>query len=219
MAKKDEKKSRKHSARYEERSKRFEKHMERLGEKFGGRMEKQGKEFGEEVEGLVDRFSEHVREREERRERKERRFGTLSLIWPIVWSIFTIVFLAFCVLILNFINASLKSYFIFQLSSFILENLYIFFAFSIFFSYARQFRRRSRSMYRIISPLVDALGIVFLVWILIFVIDLTNFYVGSGFLDSIGNFLRVNFAGIFILFLALGYGFEFIKIILKEHYV
>lgn len=219
MAKKDEKKSKakRHHISDEERGERFGKRMERLGKKFGKKMGKQGKDFGEEVAELGEKFEGDRRQSEERWERKEWRFGTFGLIWPVVGSVFTLVVLALCIWVLDFINLSLKSYFIFQVSSFLLGNLYLFFAFSLFLGYARYFRRRARRVYWLISPIVNALGVVFLVWISIFMLNLANFYVGSSFIELIANFLRLNFAGIFLVFLALGYGFEFIKRILLEY--
>jgi hypothetical protein len=189
---------------------------EEWGEKFGRRMEKQGRDFGEEVEELGERFGERMRYKGKLWERdwEDRGLETFGLIWPIIGSIFMLIFLAFGIWILDFINLSVKSYFIFQVSSFLFSNLYLFFAFSLFFGYARYFRRRFRRIYWLLSPVVGSLRLIFLVWIFIFVLGLMNFYVGSTFIQIIADFLRANFAGIFIFFLVLGYAFEFMKKIL-----
>ncbi|NYZ79605.1 hypothetical protein H0N99_05685 [Candidatus Micrarchaeota archaeon] len=205
MARKEKKK---HTETDEEWGKRFGKRMERLGKKFGKRMGKQGKEFGEEVADMGERFREHAERRRERR--KEWRFGAFGLVWPLIKSIFTIAVLAFIIVVLDFINMPLKSYFIFQVSSFLFGNLYLFFAFSLFFAYARYLRRRSNRIYWLISPIVFAMGVAFLVWILIFMLNLISFYSGSG-IDLITSFLRINFLSIFIAFMVLGYVFEIIK--------
>jgi hypothetical protein len=214
MAKEKARKPRKKSyAGDKEFGERFGRRMERLGKKFGGRMGKQGRDFGEEIGELGERFGEHMGQRAKKREREWEgwRFGTFGPLWPIIGGILTLIFLAFGIWILDFINLSVKSYFVFQVSSFLRSNLYLFFAFSLFFGYARYLRRRNRRAYWILSPVVSSLGVVFFIWISIFMLGLINFYVGSTFIDLIVNFLRVNFLGIFIFFLVLGYAFELIK--------
>jgi hypothetical protein len=213
MAKKEAKKTKSRGHTDDEWGERFGRKMERVGKKFGTRMEKQGRDFGEEVGELGEEFGGHMKHKGKvwEGEWEYRSFGFLGLLWPIIGSIFTLIFLAVGIWILNFINLSLKSYFIFQVSSFLFSNLYLFFAFSLFFGYARYFRRRFRSVYWLLSPVVSALMIIFLIWIFIFLLDLMNFYVGSVFIQSIAGFLRANFAGIFILFAVLGYAFEIMK--------
>ncbi len=213
MAKKEAKKTKWRGNADDEWGEKFGRKMERLGKKFGTRMEKQGRNFGEEVGELGERFGGHMKHKGKMWEREwdDRSFGTFGLLWPIIGSIFTLIFFAVGVWILNFINLSVKSYLIFQVSSFLFSNLYIFFAFSLFFGYARYFRRRFRSAYWLLSPVVSSLMIIFLVWISIFILDLMNFYVESIFIQSIAGFLRANFAGIFFFFAVVGYAFEIMK--------
>jgi cation transport ATPase len=200
MAEKEKKSKKKHTESDEKLGKRFGKRMKRLGEKFDNKFA-----------SMEERFTEHE---ERRRSREERQFGAFGLIWPFIKSIFTIVVLAFLILVLDLINAPLKSYFISQVSDFLLGNLYLFFAFSLFFAYARYLRRRS-NIYWVISPVVFAMGVAFLVWILVFMLDLISFYAGSG-VSVITSFLRMNFLSIFIFFMVLGYAFEIIKRMLLE---
>lgn len=197
----------------EEWGKRFGKRMERFGRKFGGRMGEQGRDFGEEFGELGERFGKRVKHkgREWKEEWEDWRSGTIGLILPLIGSIFGLIFLTFGIWVLNFINLSLKSYFITQVSDFLLLNLFLLFAFSLYFGYADYFHKRSRRNYWMFSPIVNALAAVFVIWISIFMLNLINFYAGNFFIELVVNFLRVNFVAIFVAFLVLGYAFELIK--------
>jgi len=172
-----------------------------------------GKEFGEEMKDFGERFGKHM-------EHKGKEFGkrwdnwwfrTFGFVAPIIGSIFGIIFLALGILILNFINLYLGSYFVFMISNFLLANLHIFFVFSLIFGYGDYFSKRYPETYWVVLPIINSIGAVFVAWIAIFILDLINSYVASTFIANVSNFLYTNLVGIFIVFLVLGYVFVIIK--------
>jgi hypothetical protein len=183
------------------------------GEKFGKRMEKRGKEFGEEMENLSERISEHFERRgkEWAEECKDWWFGTLGFIGPLIGSIFGVVCLAFGVWVLKFINLPLNSSFISSLSNFILTNLHWFFAIFLFFGYNDYFSKRYPKTYWIISPFTNSIGVIFVVWIAVWILNLINKFTDSAVISFVSNFLYLNLLRIFFVFLVLGYTIIFIK--------
>jgi hypothetical protein len=187
------------------------------GEEFGMGLDKGGKEFGKSMEEMGGRIREHVKShrgewREWRRERRGRLhdwwFGTFGLIAPLLGSVFGIVLLLLGILALNIINLSARSYFVYAVSAFLFSNLYLFFAVSLLMGYGKYFSRRY-GVFWIVSPFIKSIGITFVIWIAIFVLDLINVYSGSSFIAAVSNFLRVNLLGIFVVLVVLGYVFEF----------
>jgi hypothetical protein len=206
MAKKPKKDVKKYAGRTEEEWRDW-------GEKFGKRMEKRGKKFGEEMEDFGERMSKHFERRGKKwaEESKYWWFGTLGFIGPLIGSIFGIICLALVVWVLKFINLPLNSSFITSLSNFILSKLHWFFAFFLFFGYNDYFSKRYSKTYWIISPITNSIGVVFVVWIAIWILNLINTFAGSAAISFVANFLYLNLAGIFFIFLVLGYAIMFIK--------
>lgn len=182
------------------------------GEKFGKRMEKKGREFGEEVEDLAERFGRRMERRRER-ERGVRGwwFTTLGFVGPFIGSIFAFICLVIGIWVLNFFNIVLQSSFISLLTGVVLRNIHWFFAAFLFFGYDDYFTKRYHNIYWIVKPITGSVGVLFVLWIAIWLLNTINIPVNSNLITKVSNFLSVNFWGIFVLFVVLGYAFVFIK--------
>lgn len=209
MAKRSRRKPERHSDMSEEEWRDWR-------EKFQKRMEKRGMDFAEEVKDLGERFGRRMN----RRERKERWMGwwstTFGFMGSLIKSIFGMFFLVLGILALNFVNIPLGSTFISSVSSFFFRNLHWFFAAFLFFSYSDYLSRRFSKTYLLISPIVNSIGAVFVIWVAVWILNFINFYAGSSAISFVSNFLYSNLLGIFFLFLVLGYVLAIIKIFIMQ---
>jgi len=189
-----------------------EKEWRDWGEDFGKGIDSGSKKFSEGMERWGDDFGKHV-ERHGRRMEKEWKnwwFDAFGFVGPLLVSIIGIFFLAIGIWILNFVNFSLHSIFIFMLSNFLASNIQWFFLATLFLNYAKYFSRKYEG-YWIFSPMVNSLNIVYVVWILTSIFILIGVYTGVNILTNFANFLNDNLLGLFILFALIGYIFEFTK--------
>lgn len=171
------------------------------------KIEQRSREFAEEIEQLGRRLGmdiEHAARRHER-ERRERWFRTFGMIGPLVGSIFSIIFLAFGLWVLNFINLSLGSIFISNISNFFFANLHWLFAAFLFFGYSNYFSMRFPKTYWLVSPIIGSLGAVFVLWISVSLLKIINVYASSNFITSLSSFVYGNLWGIFFALVVFGY--------------
>ncbi len=183
------------------------------GEKFGKRMEKRGREFSDEMEDLGERIGKHVERRSKKwaEEYRDWWFGTLDFIGPFIGSVFGVICLALGVWLLKFVNLPLESSFISSLSNFILSKLHWFFAVFLFLGYNDYFSKRYSKTFWIISPFTNSIGVVFVIWVAVWILNLINNFAGSSVIAFVSNLLYLNLTGIFFVFLVLGYAIVFIR--------
>jgi len=181
-------------------------------------IEKRAKDFAEEIEAIGKRFHKRMERKHKQWEREWEGwwFRTLGFIGPLIRSIFGIIFLVFGIWLLNWINIPMGSNFISRLTNFIFTNLHWFFAFFVFSNYTEYFSKRYKKSYWIISPLTTSIGIVIVLWICVWLLNIINASVGSSVIASVSNFLYSNLAGILFLFLILGYAFVIIRILIMR---
>jgi uncharacterized membrane protein len=185
--------------------------------KYAGKTEEEwrewGEEFGKQMEKLGESFGSHMERRGKKLERKYRSwwFETFGFIGPLIKSVIGIFFLAIGIFILNFINIYLSNSFIFMLSDFLFTYLPLFFWASLFFGYCKYFSRIHAKIYWTISPLVDSLNIVFVIWILMSIFIMIGAYTMTDIIENFSHFLIDNLFGLFILFAIIGYVIEFAK--------
>lgn len=183
------------------------------GEKFGKRMEQRGREFGEEMEDLGERFGKHFehRAKEWKKECRDWWFFSFGFIGPLIGSIFGIICLAFGIWILKFVNLPLNSNFISALSNFFITKMHWFFAFFLFFGYSDYFNKRYQKTFWLVSPVFNSVGIVIVIWVVTWLLNLINGFINSSAISFVSRFLYLNLTGIFFVFLVLGYAIVFIK--------
>ncbi len=175
------KKHKRYAGKTEERRKDW-------GEVFGKRMERTGKGMG-----------------------KDWWFRTFGLIGPLIGSIFGIVCLSIGIWLLNLVNAPLASTFISSLSHILLANLHWFFLIILFFGYNDYFSRIYFKKYWMVSPIVNSVRIIIVIWVLLWILSLVNSNIGSSLLVSVSNSIYANLLIIFLVFAVLGYVFLIIK--------
>jgi len=173
--------------------------------------------FGEEIEAIAENFGKRMERKGKKWEKKHHDwwFRTFGFIGPIIGSIFGLVFLGFGIWVLNLVNLPLRSSFILVLSNFLFRNLHWFFGAFLFFGYSDYFSKRFSKTYCMVSPIVSSIGIIFVIWISIWILNSINTFAGSSVIASVSNFLYVNLSGIFVVFLVLGYAVTFIKKFIK----
>jgi hypothetical protein len=182
-------------------------------EELESKIEQRSREFAEEIEQLGRRLGmdiEHAARRHER-ERGERWFRAFDMMGPLVGSIFGIIFLAFGLWVLSFINLSLGSIFISDISNFFFSNLHWLFAAFLFFGYSNYFLMRFPKTYWLVSPIIGSLGAVFVLWISVSVLKIINVYASSSFITAVSGFVYGNLWGIFFAFVVFGYAVIFFR--------
>ena len=186
--------------------------------KFEYLIEQRAKEFAEEIEDIGKKFGIHVEKKTKKWEKEEYDwwFRTFGLIGPLFGSILSIIFLAFVIWMLGLINLPLGSGFISIISEFLFKNLHFFFAAFLFFGYSDYLSKKYSKTYWIISPIVTGIGIIIIIWIGIWILNLINSYAGIGLITSLTQFLSLNLGAIFFIFLVLGYLIVIIKKMIKD---
>jgi hypothetical protein len=170
--------------------------------------EKNAKHFAEEISDLGDRLSVHIdgifgtgRGHEGRGGRRDT-FGPLG---PLVSSIVGLVFLLLALSALDIMNASAGIPFVRTLSSYLYSNLHWAFSIFLLFGYAEYFSKRQRKAYAFISPLVNAAGLVIMLYIAIWSLGMTGIASENNSISSLSNLIFPNLWNIFWIAAALGY--------------
>lgn len=166
---------------FDERMDHFGEEMEHVGKKFGKHMERKGKEM------------------------ESWWYKTFGFVGPFFSSILSLVLIVVLVWVLNAVNLPFGNAFISNVSSFIMNNLAVFFAFSLFFSYSSYIHKRHRRAYLPVYPVAVAIGVTIGFWILMWAIKLVNLSFSNQILSNVSLFIQGNLLGIFTLFLFLGY--------------
>lgn len=184
--------------------------------KYAGKTEKEWREWGEEFGKSMEKVGEDFEKRMEERGKLKKRyrswmFETFGFIGPIIGSIISIFILVIGIWILRTINMYLADAFISMLSDFLYSNIQLFFLASLFFGYCNYFSRRYAKNYRIFSPIVNSLNIVFVIWILASIFVLIGIYSWIYIFSDISYFLLRNLFILFIAFAVIGYILELEK--------
>jgi hypothetical protein len=169
------------------RSRSFSEGMERWGDDFGKRMEEHGKKI--ENWWII----------------------TFGFIGPLLGSIINIIFIAIAIVILNFINSFALNSFIFLLSNFFSMYIYWFFLASLFFGYCNYLSIKYQRRYWLISPIVNSLNIIFVIWIIASIFNIIGIYVNAAAITAFSGFVLVSLLALLSIFIVLGYVFEISK--------
>lgn len=164
-----------------------------------------GKEFSRNIDQGSKKFSEAMERHGKRWEPAYRGFwfDTLGFIGPLVRSVIGIVFLVLAIWIVSYINGLISSEFVLALKNFLFAYIGIFFLASLFFGYARYFSVRRPRTYWLLSPIVNSLKVIYIIWILASVIGM----VGA---ISAASLAVAMLPSLFFVFVFIGYGYEII---------
>lgn len=173
-------------------TKSFEKHFETRMEQFGQEM------------GLAgERFGKHMEKRGIQAENWWHR--TFGFAGPFLSSILSIILIAVMVWVLNMVNLPFGNVFINDVATFLIFNLPLLFAISLFYSYSSYIKKWFNRIYIPMSPVIVAIGATIGAWLLMWALILVNMSISVPFLTTISMFIQANFLGVFIVFLFLGY--------------
>ena len=179
----------------------FGKHLDRGSRSFPEGMERWGEVFGKRME--------------ERSKKMENWWIiTFGFIGPLLGSIINIIFIAITIVLLNFINYFAINTFIFLLSNFFSMNIYWFFLASLFFGYCNYLSIKYRKKYWLISPIVNSLNIIFVIWIIASIFNIIGIYIGAATITAFSSFVLVSLLALLSIFIVFGYVFEISKKIL-----
>jgi len=190
--------------------KRSKRKLKTQKKKFERTIEQRFKDFAEEVEDLAERFDFHVEKKSKKIE--SHWFGTLGFLWPLIGGVFGLLFLAFGIWLLSWVNFSLQNIFISTITNFLFINIHWFFAAFLLFGYGDYLSRRFTQEYWTISPIFVSMRVYFTIWFSVWILKLINLYAENEIIRVISNFLSLNIWGISVLFLVLGY----VGIVLKK---
>jgi hypothetical protein len=167
-------------------------------------LEKNANDFAEELAVLAENIG--VRFKDKHPEKKDGwGFRVFGFVGPLLGSVFGVLFLMFFAWIVNFINLGLNSFILSGVSSFFWNNAYWFFVLFLFFGYSDYISKRFEKKYWVVSPFVSSAGLVFIVWISIWALNMINIQANSVFVNLLSNFLYSNMFGIMFAFIILDY--------------
>jgi hypothetical protein len=166
---------------------------------------KWGEEFGERMDNWGKNFGKRMEQRSKEKEWKERWFWTWGILGPLLGSVFGVIGLVILVWILKFINLPLNNAFISGLATFLLSNLYWFFAAWLFFGYNHYFSWRFRKAYWIVAPITTSISIVIAMWLAILALNFVNTFTALKALAYVSTILYSLMVALFVLFIVIGY--------------
>jgi phage shock protein C len=173
------------------------------------RVEKNVEHFSEEMGDLGERIGKRFEERGEHWDSWFHR--TFGVVGPLISSVFALVIFALIVWVIGIVNFSGSS-FLLTIRSFLMTNIGLFFLIFLFFSYASYFSKASRRAYAPFSPLVVAVGIGIVLWIIGSIFGFVGDYTGVFVLSQAGLFLTGNtLFQIFFVVLLIGYAVYFVR--------
>ena len=218
MVKKSKRKSKIYAGKTEEEWRDWGEKFGKRIDKVGKKIEKKGKEISIEVEDLAERVGKEIEKKGKKCEKKWKDwwFRTFGHIGPLLKVIFGFIWLVIGLWILNLINSNLASSFVSDISNFILTNIHWFFGASLFFAYNEYFSRKYPETFWVIRPITSGIGVVIVIWFLVWILNLINNYTENITIGLVSNFLYTNRWGIFVVFLVLGYGMVMIKKIFER---
>jgi phage shock protein C len=166
--------------------------------------------FSEEVGDLGERIGKRF---EERGESWDSWFHkTFGVVGPLISSVFGLVVFALVIWMIGIVNFS-DSAFLLTIRSFLMTNIGLFFLIFLFFSYSSYFSKASRRSYAPFSPLVTAVGIGIMLWILSSVFGFVGSYAGVSVLSQAALLLAGNtLFQIFFVVLLIGYAVYFVRV-------
>ncbi len=141
---------------------------------------------------------------------------TLGILGPLISSVFSILVLSFIILALNFFSFQIRNIVLFDIYSFLMTNIGLFFLISLFFSYASYFSKSYPKFYLFFSPIVTAVGVLVGFWIFLNFINIVNYYLENLTISVITFFINRNLFSIFLILIFLGYLTIFIKSSIKK---
>ena len=189
--------------------------------KYAGKTEKEwrdwGEEFGKTMEKVGEDFGKHMEGRGKQLEKKCKGwwFYTFGFIGPLISSIIGILFLVIAIWFLNFANIHLFNSFISMLSDFLFSNIQFFFLASLFFGYCKYFSMRYEKNYWTVSPIVNGLNAIFVIWILVSMFIMVGAYTMTDIITNFSAFILRILWILFALFTLIGYLSEFAKVSFK----
>jgi type II secretory pathway component PulF len=158
------------------------------------------------IEDRLEDFGEEFREIAHKFEGKKQAkcedfFG---IIGPIVKSVLGLILLIFSIWLLKIINATFLNSFVYNLSWFLYSNIAILFLASLLFNYGDYFSKKHKH-YCLISPIINSIRAVFVLWIFAYIIMFVGDYTRIGMMSSGAIWVQSNLYGIFGLCLIIGY--------------
>lgn len=177
------------------------------------------KDLAEEICGLVPELK-GTREKAKGQKRKEnaqeKHFSMLGFLWPVLSALVGILCMLFTIVLLNIVNIKLENYFVTALAAFFYNNLYLFFAISLFFGYADYLKSKFSYFYWVIDPLIGTMAVICILWIFVMALNLATPYPQNNFLIIFSNVIYLNLEKVFFIFLVLGYLMLIYRMIIKE---
>jgi len=166
-------------------------------------LEKNAENFAEELEALAEKIGIKFEGHKERHD--DWGFRVFGFVAPLLGSVFGALFLLFFAWMINLINTGLGISLFSSIYLFVRNNIYLFFGLFIFFGYSDYFSKRYKKTFWTVSPIINGVGLLFAIWISIFVLNVISNYYNSVFLCNVSNILYSNMLGLYFVFILLGY--------------
>ena len=177
----------------------FAEEVGQIGKKAGKKIEQGMKNFGEEVNDIGKRVSKELEKTgKELESGVERTFGVL---WPLIASLIGLVILWLVIVMMKVASDDVPVFT--DISNFLQTYLWLFFALILFFSYTGYASRKCQP-FRWISPVISAIGFVLVIWIVINIFKILNFF-EIQFLRESASIIERILPLVFVLVLVFGY--------------
>ncbi|MDH7517213.1 MAG: PspC domain-containing protein [Candidatus Thermoplasmatota archaeon] len=198
-AKKTDTSARKKKTSLDEQVENFAEEIGQLGIKAGKTIEKGVRDFGEEVSDIGKRVTKELEKTGKEFEGwVDRTFG---ILWPLIVSIIGLAVLWIIIVVMKSTSGTVPVFA--DVGDFLQTYLWLFFCLMLFFLYTG-YASRKYQPFRWISPVLSAIGIILVIWVVIEIFRIFDFFGIRFFEDFLLAINRV-LPLIFILVLIFGY--------------
>lgn len=208
--KKKYKKTQTKTPAFEKQVEDFAEEVGQLGKKAGKTIGQGMKNFGEEVGDIGKRVGKEIEKTSKEIESwYDRTFG---IFWPFIVSLVGIVILWLVIEIMRIMSDENPVFG--KLSDFLLAYLWLFFGLMLFFSYTAYTSRKYKP-FRWVSPIISAIGIVIIIWIVMEIFKILDF-LGIPFFETSALMIERILPLIFVLVLVVGYLVLMLTVTVKQ---
>jgi len=177
----------------------FAEEVGQIGKKAGKTIEKGMKNFGEEVSDIGKRVGKEFEKTGKDLERSID--STFGILWPLITSLIGLAVLWIAIIMMRTTSDTFPVFV--DLSNFLQTYLWLFFGLMLFFSYTGYASKKCKP-FRWISPILSAIGIVLVIWIVLNIFKILDF-LGIPFFETSASMLENILPLVFVLVLVVGY--------------
>jgi hypothetical protein len=200
------------------RSRDADKKQKEFEARFSRMMRNRADEFSDGVDEAAERFAGRVKRWGTH---GAKRFGSeigqvarpYAPFLMILGVVLSAIFLIIGIFVINAIAMATNSAFMASLAAFLNNNMALMIGASMFFSLGKYLTRMSRLLSLALSPVFGSAGVVFALWFILSILNLSSALAANSFLSSVSTFFFASVWDIFTFLLVIGYVFSAVRLL------